>query len=474
MSERQALPEELELMAAGPELAVLLGSVDRARLSEQDRVRLVQARNRLVSHQQAQLLADVYAVSWGEPPEDEPGQASRYPWAEVELAFALRWTRIASGGRLEQARQLIEDLPAVQEALSAGQIDMPKALVIAELAGWLEDVETARRLVDAVIDQAPRLTTGQLRARLRRLVLAIDPQAARRRCATAVTTRRVESFDNPDGTGELWGRSLPPQDTAAVWQRLTAIARSAKTAGDPRSIDQLRADALLDLLAGEGVAVGGPITSHTAGLPNDEAEPAEPEPASPGWDPAWPSQPPPDPDLDDARVRPAAAAVAAPPRRGVVDLQVPLVTLLRLAELPGELGGWGPVIADIARQVATKQTDGTWRFSVYDQLGELAFHGITRQRPTAQTAAYVQARDHTCIASGCRRPATGCDLDHTIAKRHGGHSGPSNLGSLCRLHHRFKHTAGADLIQLRPGVFGWSTPRGMQYVTTPHRPLLTV
>ncbi|MPZ26739.1 MAG: DUF222 domain-containing protein [Micromonosporaceae bacterium] len=515
MSERQVLPEDLELVAPGPELAVLLASVDRRRLSDQDRIRLVQARNRLVSHQQAQLLADVYAVSVDEPPEDEPGQASRFPWAEVELAFALRWTRMAAGGRLEQARQLVEDLPAVQAALSAGEIDMPKALVIAELAGWLDDPETARRVVDRVIDQAPQLTTGQLRARLRRLVLAIDPDAARRRCAAAVKTRRVESFDNPDGTGELWGRSLPPQDSAAVWERLTAIARSAKTAGDPRSVDQLRADALLDLLVGEGVAVGGPLTRHTADLPGAD-EPPEHEqkppatgetPAGPGWDPQWPSQPPdqlgphdvhpgpvdepvdrwdeagrafdrgdpwpvdwPGPRLTDPAG--TTAHPAPPPRRGVVDLQVPLVTLLRLAELPGELGGWGPVIADIARQIVAKQTDGTWRFSVYDQLGELAFHGITRKRPTAGIAAFVRARDHTCVAPGCRRPAVTCDLDHTVDKQLGGHSGPSNLGSLCRLHHRFKHTGGADLIQLSPGVFGWTTPRGMQYVTKPHRPLL--
>lgn len=50
-------------MAVSPQLAVLLAGVDRRLLSPQDRVRLVQARNRLVSHQQAQLVEDVYAVS---------------------------------------------------------------------------------------------------------------------------------------------------------------------------------------------------------------------------------------------------------------------------------------------------------------------------------------------------------------------------------------------------------------------------
>jgi hypothetical protein len=98
----------------------------------------------LASHVQAQLMEGLYAVTWQEPPADgrvAPEEASRYPWCEVEVAFALRWTRTAAGARLEQARQLVEDLPQVQQALDRGDIDMPKALLIAPAAGpdlhWL-------------------------------------------------------------------------------------------------------------------------------------------------------------------------------------------------------------------------------------------------------------------------------------------------------------------------------------------------
>jgi hypothetical protein len=218
--------------------------------------------------------------------------------------------------------------------------------------------------------------------------------------------------------------------------------------------------------------------------------------------------------------QPAVARAALPgPRRGVVELQVPLTTLLRLSDHPGELAGFGPVIADIARQVATQQRSATWRFSVYDKTGELAHHGITCQRPTsaahaasprppatspptgrqttrqdttgqdttgqdttgqepsgrrpaAQVAAFVRARDRTCVAPGCRRPGTGCDIDHTIDWARGGPTDPANLGLLCRRHHRFKHTPGTDLLQLTPGRFGWTTPRGMQYITRPEPPFV--
>jgi hypothetical protein len=98
----QWLPEDLENLPPGPELATVLASVDRRALSDKDRVRLVQARNRLVSHMQAQLYADMYAVSWGEPPDEDPltgnPEDGAYSWTETELAFALRWTRVAGGG----------------------------------------------------------------------------------------------------------------------------------------------------------------------------------------------------------------------------------------------------------------------------------------------------------------------------------------------------------------------------------------
>jgi hypothetical protein len=87
-------------------------------------------------------------------------------------------------------------------------------------------------------------------------------------------------------------------------------------------------------------------------------------------------------------------------------------------------------------------------------------------------AAFVRARDRTCVAPGCRRSATGCDLDHTVDWAAGGGSDTGNLGLLCRRHHRFKHAPGSDLIQFTPGSFGWTTPLGMQYVTRAQPPFV--
>ena len=53
------LPEDLEIIPPGPQLAALLASVRRGELDERDRLRLARARNRQVSYDQAQLMADL-------------------------------------------------------------------------------------------------------------------------------------------------------------------------------------------------------------------------------------------------------------------------------------------------------------------------------------------------------------------------------------------------------------------------------
>jgi hypothetical protein len=155
------------------------------------------------------------------------------------------------------------------------------------------------------------------------------------------------------------------------------------------------------------------------------------------------------------------------PRKGVVDIQVPLTTLIGLTDFPGDLAGYGPVIADIARQVIADQPDATWRFSVYDRLGNLLDHGITRRRPKAEDAAFIRARDRTCRAPGCRKPARLCDIEHTEDWASSKDSRPCNLACYCRLHHLFKHLKRSRLIQITPGIMGLTTPMGQRLVTHP-------
>jgi Domain of unknown function (DUF222) len=92
--------------------------------------------------------------------------------------------------------------------------------------------------------------------------------------------------------------------------------------------------------------------------------------------------------------------------------------------------------------------------------------------PSARLATYVRARDLTCRAPGCDRPAIDCDLDHTIAYADGGATHPSNLKCLCRLHHLLKTFWGWRDHQLPDGTLIWTLPDEHTYVTTPGSALL--
>jgi uncharacterized protein DUF222 len=544
---RQQLPEDLENMAPGPELATLLASLDRTALSGAERVRLLRARHRLVAHLQGEMYADMYAISRDEPAQDpdvlaheEPSEP--YPWASTEISFALRWTYTAASVRLEHARRMIEDLPAVAAALRAGAIDVPKALLLCDEVCMLE-LPIARRIIDRLIDKAADMTTGQLRAKLRRLVIAADPAAAANRAKVGVAGRRVVIAQDHQNLASISGYDALPHRVAASYERLTAIARAAKSAGDPRRMDELRLDAMLDLLSGEGVATGGPITNGGfEELPAiDEAAcqpdantpwptaPADPDLLTAAADPVAPSQadeagvtqpldPPDQPpaevdgdptiDPEHERLRPywlagfdqlptshpAAcshcgrdAGQRGPmpaPRRGAIDLQMSLTTLMGLDDLPAELSGFGPLLADIARQVVEQRPDLQLRFSAYNEIDSLLVHGTTKirprfrppgrrtkRRPTAEVAALVRARNRTCAAPGCRVPSLRCELDHVLAWASNGESEPDNLDPSCPRHHRFKHAPGSDLVAFNPGSFGWQTPLGMQYMSKPDPPL---
>jgi hypothetical protein len=142
---------------------------------------------------------------------------------------------------------------------------------------------------------------------------------------------------------------------------------------------------------------------------------------------------------------------------------MPITMLMGLDDQPGELAGYGPIPADLARELAG---DATWRRLLTDPIsGQLLDFGRTTYRPPAALADFVRARDHRCLFPGCSRPADACDIDHRTPHPHGPTSA-ENLGCLCRHHHKLKHEAGWTL-EYRNGAHIWTTPTGHQYTREP-------
>jgi hypothetical protein len=88
-----------------------------------------------------------------------------------------------------------------------------------------------------------------------------------------------------------------------------------------------------------------------------------------------------------------------------------------------------------------------------------------RRFPGTRLAAWIRARDQTCIALGCTRPAEACDLDHTIDWTHGGPTEADDLDLLCRHDHRAKHEGGWHYQQPEPGHFLITDPTGTRHHT---------
>ncbi|MDH3607519.1 MAG: HNH endonuclease [Acidimicrobiia bacterium] len=403
----------LETMQPGPELAAALHGIDRDSLSGDELVSVMIADRRLASHYMAQSYQDIAAIGGAlDDLGDEYHHTIEYTAAEIGAALCL--TRRSAESETHMAMELTRRLPKVLEALLVGDIDVRRAQVLANGTDHLP-VAAARGIIDGIIEEASRLTTGQLTARLRRRCIEYDPQAAVDRYRRTVEDRRVYATPSPEGTANLLGLDLPPERVQAFTRYLTETAQRLRRLGDNRTMDQLRADIYLDILAG----THNPTNATGGG----------------------------------------------------VHLKVDLTTLARLDNQPGELAGYGPIIADVARQIADHQHSAQWSYLVTDpQTGNIVHSGTTRRRPTRPQHRHITAHYPTCVFPGCRMPSIDCDIDHRTPHADGGCSHNHNLAPLCRHHHRIRHQAPWNYQQHPNGDHTWTTPLNRTYTTNGQSP----
>ncbi len=403
---------DVDRHAPGPGLSVLLATLHDEPLSGEEKVAALRAHRRMEAHHRAmsyRYIAEIYDELEADPawPEELARQD-----AAAELRAALHLTRTAAAAELEYALSLRERLPRVALALAGGDLDVRRAQVIVDGVAHLPD-DRATTIVDLMIDKAPDWTTGQIRAKLRKLCVEADPEDAARRYEQRVEQRRVEVEPSIDGVAHLSGVNLPPHRVEAAARNIAAIARGLKTRDETRTMDQIKADVFLDLLTGRGRFEGG----------------------------------------------------AGPGRRAMVDIRVDLTTLAGLDDHAGHLGGFGPVVADIARQVVDEQRTARWQFAVTDpESGDVIHTGTTRRRPDAAQRRDVLAGHQTCVFPGCRRPAADCDIDHTVPWAVAHRTVTSEMAPLCRPDHGTRHR-GWSYRRLADGRYQWTSRLGRRYFT---------
>ena len=418
-------PNGLDGIEPGMFLAGILSSLSVSELSGHDRVVVLRAQQRMASFYEAQLAETMTAI------EDHCAQLFdgdvelAHDAASAEIRCALHLTRRAADGQLDFAQTLRHRLPVVWDALLAGSIDVRRAKTITYETAHLP-AESAQLIVDQVMVEAPNLTTGRIAARLRRLSIDAAPDEAKDRYEHAVDGRKIVLTATDQGTATIGAYDLPPDRAARAVDRINRIANSLRVAGESRDMDQLRSDVFLDLLNGD--------------------EPGEAH------------------ELKRSRNKSSRG------RAGVVDIRVDLATLTRLADHSGDLAGYGPVVADIARQVAEDNFGQQWRFAVTDETDQIIGSGITRRRPTAALRRHVETRNPTCVFDNCRHPASSSDVDHTTPWSEGGKTAKQNLDPLCPHDHYLRHKAGWTYQRNSDGTITWTSCLGHTYTNKPDPP----
>jgi hypothetical protein len=397
------------------------------------------------------------------------------PWEAVaaEVAAAQGITSAAAGAQLHSAICLHERLPKVEALFATGAISYRTVhLIVARTLLALEsDILAAidAELADALTTWGP-LSLNKTEQAIDALVERHDP-GARRRTETAVRSRYID-VEHRGGIASVSGE-VHSTDATLLDRRLTALAHTV-CGNDPRTIDQLRADALGALAAGHstlacacGTSDCGKVETPVAAsvVVHVVAEAAAfDDPGMPDLNGEGPGDGGPEIVRDPQRFAELIREAAGPrplPQPSTVSVHNP-------TPKPGVALG-GPVIpaeilADLARRGAV-------------QLRPLVHPCDSppepRYRPSAALADFVRCRDLTCRFPGCDRPADLSDIDHTIPYDAGGLTHASNLKCLCRKHHLLKTfwTAWRDE-QLPDGTVVWTSPSGHTYRTVPGSRLL--
>jgi hypothetical protein len=263
----------------------------------------------------------------------------------AELALELSVTERRAGADIALAQALTTRLPETFAAFRRGEIDAFKARMVFEPTIALSD-EMARQ-VDAIV--ATRLAgknPSSLRAAVNRVVQKVDAEGYERRSRARRRDRNV-CLIHQDETMSTLSCDLPVEHAAAIYTSLDQEARRLRRGGEDRTLDQLRADVLVDRLLNR--------TPRDSGI------------------------------------------------KPVVYVYVDLLTLAGLNEDPAELSGSGTVPAWLARTLAT-DPNSVWRRIITEpDTGQVLSVGRTRYRPPAALADLVQARDRECRHPGCHQ-----------------------------------------------------------------------
>ncbi|MFN4001456.1 DUF222 domain-containing protein [Microcella sp.] len=381
----------------------------------------------------ARQLAELSAVSESAELNRDDSPSARRQLAHrvlvCEVACALRLPERTAERLIDESDMLVTHLGATHRALAEGSISYRHAQVIIDEAHSLPD-EARPHFEQTVLPAAERLTAARLRPRVRAERERCHPESIEQRVEKCRTDRQVLLEPAHDGMAWL-SAFLPAERASAIYERVTSVAlgikRGAQGDDELRTLTQLRADVLCDLL------IDGVVDATGCGT----------------------------------GVR-ASVHVTVPVERllGVAKSgETPTLSASAFVP-PAELEGYGPIDDETARELAAGAPSFT-RLLRHPESGAVLSVGRDRYSVPADLATALRIRDRTCRFPGCGRSAARSDLDHTVDWRFGGTTSIDNLAHLCPAHHQLKHRSEWQVSQHGGGVLRWRSPSGLTYVTLP-------
>lgn len=434
-----------DLLSATPGIKVLsqLVAINPFHLALSSRIDYLTALERQNGWLNALMQQAIVAVAGatsrentGETAFSGPDDAER-----EDVSTALRLAPTTAQSRIDVARTIVSHLPNVCSALATGEISPSHATVIAKetaiaIRNGFKD-EAIAKIEERALSFSEFHTPGEVGNRLRKAIAQISPEIFEDSVDRARDARKVSCYLESEGMSTVVAL-LPAEGAQIVLnaldsyidrersiiagvnfpEQLTESERRQTTSADSRTMDMRRADALIAIC--------------TDALSDKEKN-------------------------------------RTPHRRPfTVNVTVDLPTLLGLKENPGELAGYGPIPASVAREIAS---NAKWRRFITDpHTGNLLDFGRETYEPPQALVDFLIARDRTCRFPGCRRAAHLSDIDHAQSWESGGNTSPENLGALCRRHHRLKTHSGWKIESFSDGSATWTSPHGKKFFTPP-RPL---
>jgi hypothetical protein len=329
--------------------------------------------------------------------------------AAADIACRLGMSETTVRTRAAHAEALRERCPRVWRAFASGAVPEQNAVTAAHLALSLpDDREIWAAFDEGVKAAASALPPAKFRTRARVVRERVHGESLDERHRRAARDRGAWISAELDGMATL-NVFAPAAEVHAAFGRLDAIARHLHDQdGEERTLTQLRADALTDLLTSGETVDSGPASSQRA-----------------------------------------------------IAVTVPVLGLLGKDDEQATLDGYGPIDLETARRLAGGAK--SWvRILTHPVTGTVLDVDRRTYRVPKALRRWLGVRDPVCTFPGCTRTARECQIDHRVEWQYGGTTKDTNLAPLCEPHHVVKTKSEWKLYRDEiTGASWWVTPTAL-------------